>query len=478
MKWNQATLYHSIIKPLIPIAYQIEQNGVRIDLSNRTEIKEELTDALIDVEKQIWKITGTQFNIASPSQLSVVLYDKLGFPVLARGKSTVKNPEGAPSTKEGVIRKLLERPEITKNPNKEILPLLAEYRNINKLIDTYVNGIKRFIHHDGKVHPSIFLTGTENGRWTIIDPPMQTIPKREDLVSKIKKRGAIIRKMFVPEKGYVFVELDEAQSELRIMGFYSEEPELINAAHNNLDLHSTVGAKIFKYDIDEWMKRLKDGDKYIKFLRTVTKNIEFGFLYLGRPEGLRNEIPALAEFSLKELREIFRDYFRNMPGVAKYQRAAIYQGIKKGYGENVYGRIRHVPRLKMLDGWDDDLINWIISGNFYTECKDKDKRQRYSIIRDVMKELLNYGISSTSVDFLNLGLIAVGRWLKESNFPAFAWNQIHDSVSFQVKETHLDEFIGEATRRFNKPKLPVTVPMLSEAEIGRENWLEMEEYEV
>ena len=462
---NQLKLYHSLIKPSIELAYDMERTGITIDLNAKEEIFEELKKLIISNEKEIWELAGEQFKISSTLQLSHILFSKLQLPTIQTTKT------GAPATDEQTLRALIEDDD-TFHP---ILPLILENRHILKLINSYVNKLPTFIRADGRVHPTIFITGTETGRWSIKDPPLETIPAREDLEAVVRKRGAIVRKMFVPREGYVLVDVDLAQAELRTLGYESGDPELRRAAIEDIDLHSVVASGIFNIPLEEFLAKKKT-DKSIKLKRTTTKNIQFGWVYLGLTKGLMKRIPALAAFTYTELEEARIQYFKKFYRVREFQYRTVYDAIKNGRIYNCFGRARHCPVMTEMRRYKSKTIGSILEGTFYEAYLKQEVKAAFIRFRNAIKEIINAKIQGTSVDFFNYGLIEVNNWVKEHKFPAHPWNQIHDSASFEVKKGYVDEFIGIAREKINTPKSPMDIPMKAEFETSDINWYSMKEY--
>ncbi len=464
--FNPTWVYHNIMQPALYLAYEMEKHGVLIDLSAKDEVQKELMQNVMSVEEKIWDLAGEQFKLTSPPQTARILYNKLGLPIINRTE------KGEPSTNEKTIRELVEHPK----GGHEILPYIIEHRNLQKLLTSYVIKLPTFIRDDGRIHPNIFIGGTETGRWTIKEPALQTIPTREDLSGKIKKRGTIVRKLFVARPGYVLVSIDQVQSELRILGYESRDPELLRAAREGIDIHSVIASGIYNIPLDEFLAKKKT-DKHVKFMRDTTKRVGFGRIYLGTDEGLMAAIPELAEIKLKDFQKDTEKYWERFPKIKEFQRELIYKLIREGEITQCFGRKRHLPQATVAQDYPQWIIDAIIDGTISRKIKDPDARERYLQTRNSFKEGLNAKIQGPSHDYLTLWGIDLQRDLRKDNFPAWFWNDIHDDFSFEVEERELDEFVRRAKYHAEKHRDPIDINMEVEVEVGH-SWDKMKEYKI
>ncbi|MCR4840610.1 MAG: DNA polymerase I [Lachnospiraceae bacterium] len=368
-------LYENIEKPLIPVLSSMEKAGIRCQASELDRQGEELGSALKKIEEEIYELAGEKFNILSPKQLGVILFEKLG---LKAGKKT----KSGYSTNADVLEKLA--------PESLIVQKVLDYRTLSKLISTYVEGLKSVIAEDGRIHPTFNQTITNTGRLSCTEPNLQNIPVREEL-------GRKIRKAFVPADGCVFVDADYSQIELRIMAHLSGDKRLTEDYKNARDIHRATAANVFHVPFDE----------VTPAQRRSAKAVNFGIIYGISSFGLGQDL----DITRTEAKEYINTYFKEYPGVKKYLDRCVKQAGEKGYATSLYGRKRPLPELD--------------STNFMTRNFGE-------------RVAMNMPVQGTAADIMKIAMIKVYDALKASGLKARMLLQIHDEILIEAPEGEAD----------------------------------------
>ncbi len=362
-------IYRDLELPLIEVLAGMEVRGVCVDKSMLSEIGEEFKTEEQKIEKAIYELAGEEFNINSPAQLGVILFDKLGLP---SGKKTKKGY----STSADILEKIQDR-----NP---IVPLILQYRTLSKLSSTYVDGLKPLIGSDGRIHCHYQQTVAATGRLSCTEPNLQNIPVRQPL-------GRTLRKAFVPEDGCVFVGADYSQIELRLMAHLSGDENLISAFNNDEDIHRKTASRVFNIDYD----------KVTKEDRSRAKAVNFGIIYGMSGFGLAQDIHV----PRKQAEEYIKDYFEKHPAVKAYLDGSVKSCREKQYSETILGRRRYIPELS--------------SANFMT--------------RQLGERLaMNSPIQGSAADIIKIAMRDVYRELKEKGFRSKLVLQIHDELIIET----------------------------------------------
>lgn len=362
--------------PIKPIIKLMEDVGVKIDVEYLNKLSREYHIELEKLEKEIWKIAGEEFNINSPKQLGVILFDKMGLSV----KGLKKSAGGARSTRESELEKLREG-----NP---IIDKIFEYRELQKLLSTYIDTIPTQVAEDGRLHATFSQTGTTTGRFSSNNPNLQNIPTRTEL-------GKNIRYAFVAESGYTLIAFDYSQIELRIAALLSQDEYFIKVFKDGKDIHSAVAMKVF--DVEE-----KD---VTSEMRRRAKIINFGILYGMGVNALRANLGG----ERKDAQIFYDNYFAQFPTIAGYLESVKEFARVHGYTVTLFGRRRYFPGIKsslpfMRAMAERMAINAPIQG---TATADVIKIGMKNVYNDLKKE----GI----VDDVRLVL------------------QVHDELVFEVK---------------------------------------------
>lgn len=369
------TLYLTLEMPLVYSLSHMETAGIRVDRAQLWEYGENLRVQIAQLEKEIYELAEGPFNINSPKQLGEILFDRMKLP---HGKKT----KTGYSTAAGVLEKLA--------PDYPIVQKILDYRQLAKLNSTYAEGLAAYIGADERIHGTFNQMITATGRISSTEPNLQNIPVRIAL-------GREIRKVFVPEDGFVFVDADYSQIELRILAHMSGDEHLIAAYANAEDIHAMTASQVFGVPIDEVTPLQRHNAKAVNF------GIVYGISAFGLSEGL--------SISRKEAIAYIDQYFETYPGVKAYLDAQVEQGKSQGYVTSLYGRRRPIPELK--------------SSNF---------AQRQFGERVAM----NSPIQGTAADIMKLAMTAVDRELRSRGMRSRVVLQVHDELLVETWKDELD----------------------------------------
>ncbi|HOO97291.1 MAG TPA: DNA polymerase I [Caldisericia bacterium] len=305
---QQDKLYSEIELPLARVLFSMEKRGIKVDTSSLLEFGWELEKKIKDTQRNIYEIAGIEFNIASPKQLSHILYEKMGMKPIKKGKT-------AYSTSADILEKLrLYSP---------IIDLILEYREHTKLLNTYITPLPKCADSKGRIHTTFIQTGTATGRLSSADPNLQNIPIRS-------KWGSHIRKMFVADKGNVLISADYSQIELRVLAHLSDDPGLKDAFNSGQDVHTYTAKKIF------------GTDDVTSEQRRRAKVVNFGILYGMSAHRLSDEF-GVTHF---EAQQFIDEYFNRFPNVRDFMKKVIDDATTSGFTKTILGRRRYVPELK------------------------------------------------------------------------------------------------------------------------------------
>ena len=401
-------LYREIEMPLIYVLQSMEKAGIRADREALARYGERLNGRILTLEQEIYSLAGETFNINSPKQLGVILFEKLLLPF---GKKT----KTGYSTSADVLEKLkCEHPIVEK---------VLDYRQYTKLKSTYADGLAAFIdERDRRIHGTFHQTITATGRLSSTDPNLQNIPVRMEL-------GREIRKVFVPEEGCVFVDADYSQIELRILAAMSEDPALIEAYHQDQDIHRITASKVFHVPFEEVTPEM----------RSNAKAVNFGIVYGISSFGLGNNL----SISRKEAEQYIQSYFKTYPGVKRFLDEQVRLGKEQGFVTSYYHRIRPIPELS--------------SGNFM---------QRQFGERVAM----NSPIQGTAADIMKIAMIRVYRRLQKEHLSSRLLLQIHDELLIEAKEEE-KETVARILREEMMASADLAVPLEVSVKEGRD-WYE------
>ena len=400
-------LYKNIEMPLIYSLAKMENIGVRVDEERLKKYANTLLEKIDKLEESIISKAGENFNINSPKQLGEILFGKLK---LSGGKKT----KTGYSTAADVLEKLA--------PEHEIIRDILEYRQLTKLNSTYATGLAGYIREDGRIHGTFNQTITATGRISSTEPNLQNIPVRTEMGSKI-------RDIFVPKPGYVFVDADYSQIELRVLASLSGDEKLIESYHSAADIHAATASQVFHVPLEEVTPEL----------RRNAKAVNFGVVYGISAFGLSEDL----SISRKEALDYINNYFKIYGGVKKFLDKQVADAKEKGFVKTMFGRIRPIPEIK--------------SSNFMTRSFGD-------------RVAMNSPIQGSAADIMKISMLKVDEALKESGYDANIVLQIHDELLIEVREDQAEK-VSKLVEKTMKEAVSLKVPLEVDAHIGK-TWLE------
>ena len=404
-----AALYKEVEAPLEKVLSRIERNGTLIDPDAMFQQSEEIAAKVQQLETRVHDLAGQAFNLGSPKQLQEVLYDKLELPILK------KTPKGQPSTAEEVLQQLADKYEIPQ--------LILEYRSLTKLKSTYTDKLPLMINNKtGRIHTSYHQAVAATGRLSSADPNLQNIPVRTD-------EGRRIRKAFIAPEGMKIVAADYSQIELRIMAHLSQDPNLLKAFKDDMDVHSATAAEVFGLSLDD-----VDAEH-----RRKAKAINFGLIYGMSAFGLARQL----QIGRHEAQQYMDLYFERYPGVKHFMDVIRTRAAEDGYVETLFGRRLYLPEINS------------------THAMRRQAAERTAI---------NAPMQGTAADIIKKAMIDVDNWLEQSDFNVRMIMQVHDELVFEVPENQLERFIPEVEQRMQNAA-GLDVPLIVDAGVGN-NWEE------
>ncbi|WP_323813343.1 DNA polymerase I [Cellvibrio sp. NN19] len=401
------SVFDSIEMPLVPVLSRIERNGALVDANLLGKQSIELGERLIQLERKAYEIAGQEFNLSSPKQLGVILFEQQKLPVLK------KTPTGTPSTAEEVLQELaLDYP----------LPkLLMKYRGLAKLKSTYTDKLPLVINKStGRIHTSYHQAVAATGRLSSQDPNLQNIPIKTE-------EGRRIRQAFIAPKGYKLVAADYSQIELRIMAHLSDDAGLLSAFEKGLDVHRATAAEVFGVSLDGVTPKM----------RRSAKAINFGLIYGMSAFGLAKQLHV----GRNEAQQYIDRYFERYPGVQRYMNNIRALAHEQGYVETIFGRRLYLP-----------------------EINAKNKNLQMGAERTA----INAPMQGTAADIIKTAMIKVQEWLDESQLDAQIIMQVHDELVLEVAESQLEQ-VREGLIEHMSSAAALKVPLLVEAGVG-DNW--------
>lgn len=366
-------LYETMEMPLVFTLFSMEQAGVQVEAEELKEYGNDLAVQIEKLEKEIYQEAGEKFNINSPKQLGVILFEKMG---MKGGKKT----KTGYSTSADVLEKLA--------PEHPVVSHILEYRQLTKLKSTYADGLAAYIGPDQRIHTTFQQTITATGRLSSVEPNLQNIPIRMEL-------GRLIRKVFVPAKGYTLLDADYSQIELRVLAHMSGDENLIQAYREAQDIHRLTASQVFHIPFDE----------VTDLQRRNAKAVNFGIVYGISSFGLSQDL----SITRKEAQDYIQKYFETYPKIKEFLDGCVKDAKEKGYVTTMFGRRRQVPELK--------------SSNFMQRSFGE-------------RVAMNAPIQGTAADIIKIAMVHVDRRLKEEGLRSRLLLQVHDEL---LVETHLEE---------------------------------------
>ena len=401
---GQEKLFYEMELPLVWVLASMEINGVLIDKPRLTDFNEGLKVNIDVLEKEIYALAGEEFNLNSPKQLGVILFEKMGM------KPPKKTKTGY-STNAEVLEKLSEEHEIVRK--------ILEYRQLAKLKSTYGDGLLAVIDEaTGRVYSKFNQTVTVTGRISSQDPNLQNIPVRTEL-------GRELRKMFVAQEGCVFVDADYSQIELRVLAHISEDEALCNAFNTGVDVHTLTASGVFGVELDE----------VTPTMRSRAKTVNFGIIYGMGDYSLAKDLGI----SVKEAREYINNYFDKYRGVDRYMNSIIESTKEKGYVETMFLRRRKITEIN--------------SSNF--------------MLRSAAERMTrNTPIQGSAADIIKLAMVTVERRLREENLKSRLILQIHDELIIEAFEEEVEK-VKDILMTSMENAAKLSVPLEAEAKCGK-----------
>ena len=394
---KETTLFREIEMPLVYTLHDMERAGIRMDPAILRKYSDGLTNKIDELEGQIYEEAGESFNINSPKQLGEILFERMKLPY---GKKT----KTGYSTAADVLEKLA--------PEHPFVAHVLSYRGLTKLKSTYADGLTAFVAADGRVHTTFHQTITATGRLSSADPNLQNIPIRNDL-------GRQIRKAFLPEEGWVFLDADYSQIELRVLAHLSGDENLIKAYNSAQDIHALTASEVFHVPLEE----------VTPMMRRNAKAVNFGIVYGISSFGLSEDL----SISRKEAKEYIERYFEVYPRMHAFLQELVADAKEKGYVTTMFGRIRPVPELS--------------SSNFMQRSFGE-------------RVAMNSPIQGTAADIIKLAMLRVHRRLKKEGLKSRLVVQVHDEL---LVETFLPE--KEAVERILSEEMTQAAELLVPLEI-------------
>ncbi|MBP6121541.1 MULTISPECIES: DNA polymerase I [Providencia] len=402
-----AHIFHNIEIPLVPVLVRMERKGVLIDASVLAAQSKIITARLAELEKEAFELAGEEFNLASPKQLQVILFEKLQLPIIK------KTPSGAASTNEEVLEELAL--------NHALPKLLLEHRSLAKLKSTYTDKLPLMISpRTQRVHTSYHQAVTATGRLSSRDPNLQNIPVRTE-------EGRRIRQAFIARKGYKVMAADYSQIELRIMAHLSQDKGLLTAFAEGKDIHKATAAEVFGVALED-----VTNDQ-----RRSAKAINFGLIYGMSAFGLARQLGI----PRGEAQRYMDLYFERYPGVLRYMENTRLQASEQGYVETLEGRRLYLADINASNGMRRKAAE---------------------------REAINAPMQGTAADIIKKAMIAVDEWLQTEKPNADMLMQVHDELVFEVKESEL-EHVQEKVQALMEQSMTLDVPLKVDVGVG-DNW--------
>lgn len=404
-----AKVAYDIEFPLVEVLSEMELAGIALDTSVLIELSVKTTEDLDILERQIYEVAGEEFNIGSPAQIGVILYDKLGLRVIS------KTSTGKPSTKESDLQELATEHQLP--------GMILDWRELAKLKSTYIDSLGNLVHPiTHRIHTSYSQTTAATGRLASNNPNLQNIPIRTE-------RGREVRKAFVAKQGCVLMSADYAQIELRILASLSGDEALKQAYRDGVDIHTATAAKVFGVNVSEVTREQRNKAKEVNY------GIPYGISAFGLATRLR--------CSRTESQELIDGYNRSFPAVSSFINHQIEKAQATGYAETMLGRKRYIPDINA---------------------------QNRTVRAFAERVSVNMPIQGTQADMIKLAMIAIQNRIKREGLKSQMLLQVHDELVFEVVPAELDQ-MKMLVREEMVGALPLQIPVEVSMDVGN-NWLE------
>ena len=410
-------VFDDIEIPLMPVIKTMQDRGIKIDRKILSNLSKSYHEVAADLEQKIWHYAGREFNINSPKQLGEILFDVLGL----TPKNAKKTSGGARSTKESELEKMRDM--------HPIVPLVFEYRELAKLLSTYIDAIPPLLDDHDRLHAKFIQTGTTTGRMVSQEPNLQNIPIKTEL-------GRAIRGAFIAEKGFKLCAFDYSQIEIRIAAFLSDDKKLINIFKRGEDVHTSVAAAVFKVS----------ADKVTHDMRRQAKVINFGIMYGMGVNALKQNLGTTRE----EAQKYLNDYFESFNGLAKYLDKVKAETARNGYTETFFGRRRYFEGIK----------------------------SKLPFIRAAAERMaINAPIQGTEADIIKIAMSRIYEYCKKNGLEGdvFPLVQVHDELVYEIREEKIPAVMAEIKKIMESVMTPTEtkgIPLTANASVGN-NWGEL-----
>ena len=405
---NCLELFETIEMPLVKVLGEIQSNGVLVDKEELTAFGDTLKSKIEVLKKEIYELCGEEFNINSTQQLGNILFEKLKLTVYKKTKTGY-------STDVDILEKLKEE--------HPVIEKILEYRTLMKLNSTYVEGIIPYINEEtGRIHSYFHQTITATGRISSTEPNLQNIPTRFEL-------GKQLRKIFKPQQGYIYIDADYSQIELRVLSHISQDENMIEAFKNDEDIHKQVASKVFEVPIEEVTKEQ----------RSSAKAVNFGIVYGISDFGLAEQLGI----GRKKAKQYIEQYLEKYSGIQKFMNDIVEDAKQNGYVETLFHRRRYIPELS--------------SNN-------------YMVRQFGTRAAMNTPIQGTAADIMKIAMIDVFNKLKEKNLDAKLVLQVHDELIIECKIED-KETVKELLQTSMENATNLSIPLKVEVSEAK-NWYE------
>lgn len=409
-KNEQTELFNEMELPLSIVLAEMELTGVKVNDKRLMEMKEEFAVRLKDIEQRVYELAGEEFNLNSPKQLGVILFEKMGYPVIKKTKTGY-------STAVDVLEQMREQAPIVEH--------ILDYRQIAKIQSTYIEGLLKVIDKNtGKIHTRYMQTIAQTGRLSSVEPNLQNIPIRLE-------EGRKIRQAFVPShEGWKIFASDYSQIELRVLGHVSNDPLLKEAFIEGQDIHSSTAMRVFG---------ITSPEEVSSEMRRRAKAVNFGIVYGISDYGLSQNLGI----SRKEAQKFIDTYFDKYPGVKTYMEDIVREAKDKGFVETLFQRRRYLPEIN--------------SRNF-------------NLRSFAERTAINTPIQGSAADIIKIAMIKMDKKLKESNMKATMLLQVHDELIFEAPEEELEQ-LEALVIQVMEGAVELSVPLKVDSNSGK-SWYE------
>ncbi|MDR2426271.1 MAG: DNA polymerase I [Endomicrobium sp.] len=402
-------LFYNIEMPLLKILSEMEIAGIKVDTEFLGGLDKKTSCEVKNIENNIYKISGEEFNINSPKQLSAVMFEKLNLPVIKKTKTGY-------STDEEVLNEL---------SSYEFASEILKFRELQKLKSTYIDPIREYcLYYGGRIHTIFNQAVTTTGRLSSTEPNLQNIPIKSEY-------GREFRKVFVPERNKIFISADYSQIDLRVLAHISADKKLIEAFKRGYDIHAATAREVFN---------IADGQPLSDNLRSAAKSINFGIVYGMSPFGLSKQL----NIAFAKAKEYIDGYFVRYGGVKKWMEKIVEDATENGYVSTITGRVRYMPELK--------------SSNVQIRAAGE-------------RMAMNTPIQGTSADIIKIAMINIYNEIKVNKLHSLMLLQVHDDLLFEVPQDEKDIMIKIIKNKMENA-VNLSVPLVVDVKIGK-NWGEM-----